>query len=559
MLLNRSSPRSHGFGEGWGLIYDGEKNKWRYDKEKGAIGHRHQPAGEREFYNHYNGKTALGLGYILDDGTTYCGAIDIDIYDLNALEVIHKIKEHKLPLIPTKSKSGGLHLEVGFSEPVSAKRLREVLNYWVALLGYRGKGEIFPGQDQLLDREKQDFALWIFLPYGPTFDKLNEQCALNESGGALTLWEYMELRERMLLSKAALEEISITEQSHARRNSGIKKHNGGLWVEGETYEETVKSTFCDGPPCLYIIANNHCTNYQNNFLLDCSTFLRKKYSQNWQEALKWVNSHVLRPQGDYDRCLQLTRKAKEYEYMCKTEPICSFCDPHACRKMPFGVGQDGDAGLWDNMGMIVINKEPRTFKLSIGDKRFEVSAEDLIGVRSFKIKCLAFGAPFPRKSQKEWEDIIQDGLNKATYIDPQEFQVTNVEQLEMLSEFIGSYVPNLIRRLGERALKGDASPTDYVRIKNDRFWFKKETLWKFMRMRANVPSSDIRAMRAFLEVKAEWHNREDTLGGWWRSTWSMPFYLFVDADKWLGKEPGEKVDEDNVVKFSQWKKERDDE
>jgi hypothetical protein len=227
--------------------------------------------------------------------------------------------------------------------------------------------------------------------------------------------------------------------------------------------------------------------------------------------------------------------------------------------MPFGVGQNADAGLWDNMGMIVVNKEPRTFKLSVGEKRFEVSADELLGVRSFKVKCLAVGAPFPRKNQKEWEDIVQQNLEKATFIDPKEFQVTGIEQLEMLSDFISSYVPNLIRRLGERAFKGDAASTDFVRIKDERFWFKKETLWKFMRMRTNSSSSDIREMRAYLDVKAEWHDREDTLGGWWRSTWSVPFHLFADTNKWLGKEPEEQVDENNVVKFSQWKKERDDE
>ena len=70
--------------------------------------------------DHVEGKRPLGIIPIREDSTCSWGSIDIDEYDVDALAVVKKIEQMKLPLVPCRSKSGGLHLFLFVTEPVAA-------------------------------------------------------------------------------------------------------------------------------------------------------------------------------------------------------------------------------------------------------------------------------------------------------------------------------------------------------------------------------------------------------------------------------------------------------
>src|SRR5580658_1617475 len=85
----------------------------------------------QDWDNHVRGRgDGLGLIPLLDDDTNIrWGAIDIDVYkglDHAALE--HDVAN--LPLVITKSKSGGAHLWVFFREPVNAELARNRMTQW---------------------------------------------------------------------------------------------------------------------------------------------------------------------------------------------------------------------------------------------------------------------------------------------------------------------------------------------------------------------------------------------------------------------------------------------
>jgi hypothetical protein len=118
---------------------------------------------------HLNGD-GIGVGIVTlrEDNTCCFGVIDVDIQgavklreDLPVLE--KRIKALKLPLVLCRSKSGGAHLYLFMSEPVSAVLMREKLNEWAAALGYKGC-ETFPKQYCRVDKE-EDVGNWINLPY----------------------------------------------------------------------------------------------------------------------------------------------------------------------------------------------------------------------------------------------------------------------------------------------------------------------------------------------------------------------------------------------------------
>ena len=59
---------------------------------------------------HLAGTRPLGVIPIRGDGTCSWGSIDVDQYDADLLPLIRRVEEIKLPLVPCRSKSGGLHL-----------------------------------------------------------------------------------------------------------------------------------------------------------------------------------------------------------------------------------------------------------------------------------------------------------------------------------------------------------------------------------------------------------------------------------------------------------------
>src|SRR6187549_134537 len=68
------------------------------------------PATLELWQEHLSGKTPLGVIPIRNDSTCRWGSVDIDEYDVDAVEVVGKVEAAKLPLVPCRSKSGGLHL-----------------------------------------------------------------------------------------------------------------------------------------------------------------------------------------------------------------------------------------------------------------------------------------------------------------------------------------------------------------------------------------------------------------------------------------------------------------
>ena len=104
------------------------------------------------YQEHLEGKKSIGIQPCNDDGLAKFGAIDIDSdeydnFDLRKyLEIIDK---KNIPVVPVKSKSGGLHIYVFFKEPVKASFVRNFLDKLLFTFDLKASTEIFPKQPQL--------------------------------------------------------------------------------------------------------------------------------------------------------------------------------------------------------------------------------------------------------------------------------------------------------------------------------------------------------------------------------------------------------------------------
>jgi hypothetical protein len=167
--------------------------KWGIKKTARTV---REPVTLEMWAKHLEGKRPLGIVPIRRDSTSVWGSIDVDEYDIDALEVVKKVEAAKLPLVPCRSKSGGLHLFLFASEPVEAELMQGVLRHIAATLGFAGS-EIFPKQTKILV-DKGDHGSWMVVPYfgGDFGGKIRFQYGLKKTGAEMTLEEFLSFADK---------------------------------------------------------------------------------------------------------------------------------------------------------------------------------------------------------------------------------------------------------------------------------------------------------------------------------------------------------------------------
>ena len=91
--------------------YKDDAGKIRFDPRD--YGWAKRPITDKDYEEHLNGKKSIGIQPCDDEGLAIFGAIDIDpknYTDFKPEKYLKIIEEKELPIIPIKSKRGGLHL-----------------------------------------------------------------------------------------------------------------------------------------------------------------------------------------------------------------------------------------------------------------------------------------------------------------------------------------------------------------------------------------------------------------------------------------------------------------
>jgi hypothetical protein len=548
MVLFKGNERFHGAGEVTGAKFNDDKNKWI----PGHVRLEHKPATEIDWQAHLTGKQFLGLSPLQDDGTVWFTCIDVDKtedneeYRFDYPDEMGKIKRSGFPLVVFRTKSGGLRVVVFFSEPIEAELAVRRMKQIAAQLGYAGQ-EIFPKQIKV-DVAHGDCPSWIYLPFGPAKeDMFPDQCCMNESGHAMDLYESIIFALKRRITMKEFSDLFVTEfKAKQNGKANGKNHPKGKWVNpeiGEPYEESIKTMFWDGPICLWYISLEKCTDLQHNFLFVCGVFLKRKYPDNWDKALEWVNYNVLRPVGDAEKLQQLIKDFKNrgdrpYEYPCKTPPICNRCHAHACKKQPFGVGMGNGIDNYE-LGMTIMKRgADTTFIVNVGTERIPFTAAELTNMQRYREKCLAYAITFPNAMKKlEWDQVLRVSMENATIVDTPSILQKDAHEMEMIIRFLDAHIPMMVRTKGKEFLEGKGKKDDRVRIRDDeqRIYFKWPSCSLFCQRTFSLGDRQTEKLRLFIAEKGIEHDRSYGKGGWFRSTISVPFDLFdpLIVEHWL--------------------------
>lgn len=423
------------------------------------------PATVQLWERHLSEKDTLPLGVvpITNDSRCVWGSGDIDDYDLVVSDVIARVQDAKFPLLPCRSKSGGLHLFLFASEPVEAGLMQSTLREMMAHLGY-ADCEIFPKQTKLLS-DRGEKGSWIVMPYcGTTYGgKLRAQAGLKRTGAEMTIEEFLHEAERMRLKPDDFTKFRANGDGRARsKKSGKEKE---------------RPPFSDGPPCaqhLVAQAGGVKQGGQNNFLFHVGVYYKRKFPDDWKKHLEEAASKFCDPPYPIDK-LAVTIKSlerKEYQYKCKDQPMVAHCDSMQCRARKFGVGAGGTYPQIQSISKL--NSEPPLWFVDVEGAKIPMSTEDLQNYHRFHRLCIEHcHKSFAIISQNVWFGVLNDVLQNLEILETSDDLAPGSQFLELLETF-------LTNRQRGRVQEDLAQGRPWEDEDNKRHYFQLAPLQKFL-------------------------------------------------------------------------------
>jgi hypothetical protein len=425
-----------------------------------------EPVTTEIWEKHLTGQRPLGVIVIREDGHSRWGSIDYDVYDANLLEMVDRVEKMKLPLVPCRSKSGGLHLFLFSDEWIAAETMRGALQHLSGRLGLSGS-EIFPKQTQIL-RERGDLGNWMVMPYfGGTFGgKLREQVGVKRTGAEMSIGEFVRACvSRRVPSDEMRRMASAPQPSPARAT-----RNGDGRISAGT-----GAPFQDGPPCLQTLAENKVPRgQQSNALLMMGTYYKRAFPDEWQQKLEEAGRAFLDPPSSAEGMVSVTRslEKRDYNYQCKTEPMCSHCNVAVCRTRQFGVGNEGDYPEISDLRKLDV--DPPIWFVGIGEKTVELTTRELQMYQMFQHACMErAGVCFLNMKQSDWITVINEAMPNATPLEAPPDTGERGRFRELLEEFCTN------RQRGER-VEDILSGRPWQSPDNERHYFRLRDLQAFL-------------------------------------------------------------------------------
>jgi hypothetical protein len=352
-----------------------------WQKENGHMATELSPATEEHYLQHLAGKVGLGIVPVNEEGMCYFGAIDVDIDTIDHKELYVRVSNRNLPLSVCRSKSGGAHLYTFFSEPYASGAVQTLLKKWAGLLGFPAKTEIFPKQSR---STTSNIGNWINLPY---FNASNTVRYCVNNTGSLELEEFI---------------------------NSVRFYNPKEKIDEKVTSDLIQID--QMPPCLQELTNEGLPSGTRNVgLFSYGVFYRKSSPNGWQDKLRHHNQNFVSPPlGSREvEALIKSLEARQYQYKCDEEPLCSHCDRKTCLTLPYGVGNKPweDENNFDEITVGNLRKiltDPPTYVLEVNSKDLHLSSDEFrdfakLRKRIFELQDMVIR---PIK-QPQWEQKIK--------------------------------------------------------------------------------------------------------------------------------------------------------
>ena len=413
-------------------------------KQKGRPFTVKKPVIDVPWENHLKGKEpALGIIPINEKNLCRWGCIDIDQYDFNHKKFIKKIKQKKLPLVVCRSKSGGAHVFLFVSEWIEAAAMREKLKVMAAALGY-SECEIFPKQEYLLI-ERGDTGSFLNLPYHGGDN--TTRYAFKDDGDAANLKEFIELHSKYKLTKEKFENLTIESEK----------------------EQNIK----DGPPCLQTLCREGFPEgTRNNGLYNIGVYLKKANPDTWQTDLATYNTKFMKPPLSPQQVMTTisSLNKKDYQYKCKDQPICNYCDSLTCQTRKFGIGNG--TLMPDISNLRKFTSDPPRWFVNVGGETVDVKTNELRTFDLFDEACMdQISIKLPNVSKPIWGKVISNLMKAVEEIEAPE----TLKYKKQLEEHLENFTTDRAAGKQKTDINRGVSWTD-----EGKTYFKFKDFWKYL-------------------------------------------------------------------------------
>jgi hypothetical protein len=369
-----------------------------------------KPVMDKDYKAHLEGIKGLGIIPIDSNSKVQFCVIDIDDYTKKTDEYVNLIYSNNMPLVPFRSKSGGLHLYIFFAVPVMAASAIDIMTNFLSLLALSSKTEIFPKQKKV---RVGDHGNWINLPYfnrGDAFEGKMKGGLEDETGSILPV-------------ETAIIEIKKKLQT----------------------KESVKDFFeslplKDAPPCLQTIYLSGDTHHRNDYLFNLACYFKSKHGDDFENKVMEANMMLVDPLSAKEISSTITKnKSKEYTYKCSQEPICTLCNKTECSKREFGIEGDRISQL-NFEEFIQYQTQPPYYVWNVNGKGLKFFKEtDIIKQEKFRELCVRELHILPNRLKDiTWTRIVNGALSNIIIreVDPEDDISPGAEFNSHLTEFL---------------------------------------------------------------------------------------------------------------------------
>ena len=376
--------------------------------------------------SHLNGEFGVGICPVTTDGKCRTAVIDIDYYKGKIRKMLDIIRDYQLPLVPFRSKSGGLHCYLFLSRGVSAKTVRDTLNLIIKVFSLdkmygEEKVEVFPKQDKVTE---DGFGNAVTLPYFNAEEPYTY--LLDLDGNEVPFEEALNQIQKRFTTIEAVREA----------------------LENLPYN--------DAPPCLQRILLSGLVGGEdtgrNNFLFSFALYASKKYGlEGFASYVRELNNSFECPiEESAVESTIASIKSKEYSYRCKDIPCNGFCDKSLCKKREFGLGREKGHFSDIEYGQLLRYKTAEPYYVwqlklqgSEGDFKNIVFRDEgeLLDQKNFAKVCVRFLNFAPRQVQtNDWFGTLNKYL--ASVKDVEVRAESDTSALSMIRQMFVRYLSN---------------------------------------------------------------------------------------------------------------------
>jgi hypothetical protein len=299
-----------------------------------------------------------------------------------------------------RSKSGGAHVYLFFTEDVSASSVIDKLKSFSAFFGH-GACEIYPKQPKIGTRKDNSrYGNWINMPYSgnPTL-----QYGITEENVSLNPEEFIEYANSKALTKDAFAELKVP--------------------------NLVTEELPEGPPCLNYIFQNRAQHSEsrNITLSNVAVYLKKAQPSEWKQLLQKYNRKFSEPLEDREvEAIISSYSKKDYKYQCSNQPLCKYCDASLCGQRKFGIGKE--EFLPNNRSLMQLKSDPPLWFLALDNEELQLTTEQFDNFNLFNQKVMEkLLFKYPPIKQEDWINQQNLLLKNCTQIDIP-FEMTPVGQ-----------------------------------------------------------------------------------------------------------------------------------